>query len=68
MVLEAAAAPGSGVADALAELCEQYWFPLYAFVRRKGFNHSQAEDLTQSFFAELLGKDLLKHAEPAREF
>lgn len=66
MVLEAADAEASGVADALSELCQRYWFPLYAFVRRRGFDRSQAEDLTQSFFADLLEKNRLQHVEPSR--
>lgn len=66
MVLEAADSRADGATDSLAELCQQYWYPLYAFVRRKGFDRSQAEDVTQSFFAELLSGDLLKHAEPTR--
>ncbi len=66
MVLEAADAHASGVADALSDLCQQYWYPLYAFVRRKGFDRSQAEDLTQAFFTDLLEKNRLQSAEPTR--
>lgn len=47
---------------ALAALCEQYWFPLYAFVRRKLSNDHDARDSTQAFFAWLLEKDLLRRA------
>ena len=39
---------------ALAKLCETYWYPLYAFVRRQGHDHHQAQDLTQAFFEHLL--------------
>lgn len=67
MVLEAASDRNSNNGDAaLSELCQQYWFPLYSFVRRKGYDRSQSEDLTQAFFADLLEKDRLKHAEPSR--
>ncbi len=66
MVLEAADSQSSGVENALSELCLQYWYPLYAFVRRRGFDRDQAEDLTQSFFADLLEKKRLQHAEPSR--
>lgn len=38
----------------LATLCEVYWYPLYAFVRRQGYDSSDAQDLTQGFFAKLL--------------
>ncbi|MCU0979011.1 MAG: sigma-70 family RNA polymerase sigma factor [Pirellulaceae bacterium] len=46
-------------ADAMAELCRDYWYPLYAFIRRRGYESHQAEDLTQEFFARLLDKDVL---------
>ncbi len=42
--------------DALATLCATYWYPLYAFVRRKGYNQEAAQDLVQGFFARLLEK------------
>jgi DNA-directed RNA polymerase specialized sigma24 family protein len=44
---------------ALAELSQQYWFPLYAYIRRQGHHPAQAEDLTQDFFARLLEKKSL---------
>ena len=45
--------------DALAALCETYWYPLYAFVRRQGHSPHDAEDLTQGFFAQLLENESL---------
>jgi RNA polymerase sigma-70 factor (ECF subfamily) len=39
---------------ALSELCEVYWYPLYAYVRRRGYERDEALDLTQEFFARLL--------------
>lgn len=45
---------------ALEKLCRQYWYPIYAFVRRRGSDRHEAEDLTQAFFAHLLDKDTLK--------
>jgi len=42
---------------ALEELCRTYWFPLYAYVRRRGHTKEDAEDLTQAFFARFLGKN-----------
>ncbi|MFP6665730.1 MAG: sigma factor [Pirellulales bacterium] len=51
---------------ALATLCETYWFPLYAYVRRRGHDVSQAQDLTQEFFARLLEKDYVAAADPER--
>jgi len=44
-------------ARALEELCRTYWFPLYAYVRRRGPTKEDAEDLTQAFFARLLEKN-----------
>lgn len=45
--------------EALEKLCHAYWYPLYAFVRRKGHDPHTAQDLTQEFFARLLaGKEL----------
>jgi DNA-directed RNA polymerase specialized sigma24 family protein len=41
-------------ANALAQLCETYWPPIYSFIRRRGYSPSDAEDLTQSFFAYFL--------------
>ncbi len=40
--------------EALAKLCQTYWYPLYAFVRRRNFSPPDAEDLTQEFFARFL--------------
>jgi RNA polymerase sigma factor (sigma-70 family) len=44
---------------ALEQLCRTYWFPLYAYVRRRGYSKEDAEDLTQAFFARFLGKNYL---------
>jgi RNA polymerase sigma-70 factor (ECF subfamily) len=51
---------------ALAELCRVYWYPLYAFIRRKGHDADAAQDLTQGFFARLLEKDFLAAVDRAR--
>ncbi|RYD29814.1 MAG: hypothetical protein EOP86_21035 [Verrucomicrobiaceae bacterium] len=48
---------------ALETLCRNYWYPLYAFTRRSGTEHSEAEDLTQGFFHYLLKRDLLAGAD-----
>jgi RNA polymerase sigma factor (sigma-70 family) len=50
--------------DALEKLCRIYWYPLYAYVRRRGCTPVDAEDLTQEFFARLLAKDYLARANP----
>jgi len=52
--------------QALESLCATYWFPVYAYVRRKGRGEEDAKDLTQSFFAHLLTKGGLAKAEPSR--
>jgi RNA polymerase sigma-70 factor (ECF subfamily) len=48
----------------LAELCRTYWYPLYAFARRKGISPPDAEDATQGFFAMLLSRNLFAAADP----
>jgi DNA-directed RNA polymerase specialized sigma24 family protein len=57
-------AAGAGVSTeadvALDRLCHAYWWPLYAFVRRRGYGPHDAQDLTQEFFARLLAKDFLQ--------
>ena len=54
---------GPAACEALAELCSAYWYPLYAFIRRKGNDSDRALDLTQDFFARLLEKDILASVE-----
>lgn len=66
MVLDATDSDAGTARDALTDLCRAYWFPLYSYVRRRGFDRSQSEDLTQAFFADLLEKDRLNHATPTR--
>jgi len=51
---------------ALAKLCEQYWQPLYAYVRTKVRDVHKAQDLTQGFFAHVVAKDSLRRAAPER--
>lgn len=50
---------------ALDEVCRLYWYPLYAFARRRGLSPEDAEDATQGFFATLLNTNLLGKADPA---
>ena len=51
---------------ALATLCERYWYPVYAFVRRRGYQPAESQDLTQEFFAKLLEKEYLRSADRER--
>lgn len=52
--------------SALGELCRIYWYPLYAFVRSRGYSADDAQDLTQTFFARLLETDGLASADRKR--
>lgn len=66
-VVVAAGQPQSKDAnEALATLCEMYWYPLYAFARRRGHRHEDARDLVQAFFANILEKNSLQIAGPER--
>ncbi len=56
MVRAAGEAEAPQAAAALEDLCAAYWFPAYAYVRRRGFSREDAEDLTQGFFASLLAR------------
>ena len=51
---------------ALEELCRAYWYPLYAFVRYRGYSSDDAQDLTQSFFARIIETGGLASADPER--
>ena len=59
VVLAAKDDTSSAAADALAQLCRVYWYPLYAFIRRRGCGPHDAQDLTQEFFYRLLDKRYL---------
>src|SRR5689334_4629561 len=52
--------------SALVSLCENYWYPLYAFVRRRGHSADQAQDLTQEFFVRVLEGRYLDRADPEK--
>ena len=66
VVLEAGEQDSPRAADALARLCRAYWFPLYAYARRRGFEVQDAQDLTQEFFALLLSKNRLVNVSPEK--
>jgi len=55
-----------GAAEALSRLCQAYWYPLYAHVRRRGYSPHDAQDLTQEFFARFLDHNGLARAEQSR--
>src|ERR1051325_3643434 len=60
VVVRAGDSRSPDAAAAMERLCQTYWYPLYAFARRKGHSHEDASDLTQTFFAKFLEKDYLK--------
>lgn len=59
VVLQARAGDSPEQRSALERLCRAYWYPLYSFVRRRGRDAHEAEDLTQAFFERFLEKDYL---------
>src|SRR6185503_10821616 len=59
VVLSAGDSGSPQAGAALENLCRGYWYPLYAYVRRRGHDAEAARDLTQEFFALLLSKRLL---------
>jgi RNA polymerase sigma-70 factor (ECF subfamily) len=65
MVLEAgdSATASAHALSALSELCQIYWRPLYAFLRKQGYGSEDAQDLTQGFFAHLIESRTYAHAD-----
>jgi DNA-directed RNA polymerase specialized sigma24 family protein len=57
-------APGSD--RAREEFCRLYWYPLYAFIRRRGYNADDGRDLTQGFFLFILDRKALQRATPTK--
>jgi RNA polymerase sigma-70 factor (ECF subfamily) len=66
VVLAAGQRGSAESAEALARLCQTYWFPLYAYVRRRGHDADAAQDLTQEFLARLLEKNYVAQADRER--
>ncbi len=66
VVLEAGHGSSVAAQTALEELCQAYWYPLYVYVRRRGYGVEDAQDLTQEFFALLLRKGHFALPNPAR--
>jgi len=63
VIVRATGADSELAHTALSELCQTYWYPLYAFVRRQGRSPEDAQDLTQAFFARLLEKNYVADAQ-----
>ena len=66
LVLAAGERDNSSSPQALAELCQSYWYPLYAYVRRRIGDVHEAQDFTQAFFQQLLEKQTIAAADPNR--
>jgi len=66
VVLDAGQSDPPSAAAALEKLCRTYWYPLYAYVRRRGYSPEDAQDLTQDFFAQLLRKNYPGQADQAK--
>jgi RNA polymerase sigma factor (sigma-70 family) len=63
VVLKAGQSDTTRARAALENLCESYWYPLYAYVRRRGYSPEDAQDLTQEFFARLLERNWVGRAD-----
>ena len=66
LVVAAGSGDSSAARAALATLCETYWYPLYAYVRRRGTSADDARDLTQGFFTSLLERRDFEHLRQER--
>jgi RNA polymerase sigma-70 factor (ECF subfamily) len=64
LIVRAKDGSSAAARTALAGLCESYWPPVYAFIRRRGLAPADAEDLTQSYFARFFEKDYLRDFRP----
>ena len=66
MVLRARSDDDGEARKALDTLCRSYWPPIYSYIRRWSNSPQEAEDLTQSYFLNLLGRGYLDRADPAK--
>src|SRR5690348_6603749 len=64
VVLAVTRSDNTRAGESLAKLCQTYWYPLYAYVRRRGYLAPDAQDLTQAFFEQLLERRSLAGATP----
>ena len=63
VVLSAGHSDTTSARDALSQLCQTYWYPLYAYVRHRGHSTHDAQDLTQAFFTRLMEKNWVRTAD-----
>jgi len=66
VIVVAAQSEMPGSRAALSDLCARYWYPLYAFARRRGYASQDAEDVTQGFFLHLLERRALHYVHPVK--
>ena len=66
VVLTAGEEQSPQAAQALETLCRTYWYPLYAYIRRRGYSPEDAQDLTQEYFARLLKRNYPAQADRAK--
>jgi DNA-directed RNA polymerase specialized sigma24 family protein len=66
VVLAAGQRDSPAATEALENLCRTYWYPLYAYIRRRGSGHEDAQDLTQGFLLQLLEHDAFNRVERSR--
>jgi RNA polymerase sigma-70 factor (ECF subfamily) len=66
VVLAAGNASEPRASEALSELCRIYWPAVYRYLRRRGYNRDDAQDLTQSFFQHIVEEETLRRASPDR--
>jgi RNA polymerase sigma factor (sigma-70 family) len=66
LVLAAGSANSAAARPALEWICTTYWYRVYRYVRQRGYDADQAQDLTQDFFADLLERRYVKTARPSR--
>lgn len=66
MVVRAAGTASPDSRRALEQLCQTYWYPLYAYVRRCGHAPPDAQDLTQEFFARLIADEVFAKADKSK--
>ena len=66
MVISAGEDDSPGAQNAPAQLCQTYWYPLYAYVRGRGHSREDAQDFTQEFFSRLLAHDWVGKADRSK--
>jgi hypothetical protein len=66
VVLLSAQSRASGCKEAFAELCRLYWYPLYGFIRHRGYSVEDAQDLAQGFFLHLIERKTLRRVDRSK--